>query len=213
MGVDSTRLAQEAPSPTLPPDAAADARLLETTKAEIDIACGNHGPLCDAVLEWSGNETVAETASWVVGVPLKIIAIVLVALLVNRLARAAIRRVTLRIGQAAEQHGDMVVRERSIARAEERARTFNSLLSSGASAVIWTLALVLVADAFGISLIPVIASAERFTAVRQRWRKRNSTAEISVPACPMPIQKTKFVMSNAQPTVRLRPHVPIPTIV
>ena len=46
-----------------------------------------------------------------------------------------------------------------MARAEERARTFNSLLSSGATAVIWTVALVLVADAVGVSLIPVIASA------------------------------------------------------
>ena len=56
----------------------------------------------------------------------------------------------------------------------------------------------------------VIASAERFTAVRQRWRNRKSTAEMSVPAWPMPTQNTKFVMSNAQPTVRFRPHVPIP---
>ena len=58
----------------------------------------------------------------------------------------------------------------------------------------------------------VIASAERFTAVRQRWRNRNSTAEISVPAWPMPIQKTKFVMSKPQPTVRLRPQTPMPVV-
>ena len=36
--------------------------------------------------------------------------------------------------------------------------------------------------------------------VRHFCRKRNRMAEISVPACPMPTQKTKFVMSKAQPT-------------
>src|SRR5512143_1481425 len=56
----------------------------------------------------------------------------------------------------------------------------------------------------------VIASADRLTEVRHFWRKRNRMAEMSVPACPMPIQKTKLVMSNAQPTVLLRPQVPIP---
>ena len=35
-------------------------------------------------------------------------------------------------------------------------------------------------------------------------------AEISVPAWPMPIQNTKFVMSNAQPTALLSPQMPIP---
>ena len=47
----------------------------------------------------------------------------------------------------------------------------------------------------------VIASAARLTDVRQRCRNRNRMAEISVPAWPMPIQKTKLVMSNAHPTV------------
>ncbi len=38
-------------------------------------------------------------------------------------------------------------------------------------------------------------------------------AEISVPAWPIPIQKTKLVMSNAQPTVLLSPQVPIPVAI
>ena len=36
--------------------------------------------------------------------------------------------------------------------------------------------------------------------------------EISVPAWPMPTQNTKFVMSKAQPTVRLRPQTPMPVM-
>ena len=46
----------------------------------------------------------------------------------------------------------------------------------------------------------VIASAKRLIAVRHFWRNRNRIAVISVPAWPIPIQKTKLVMSQAQPT-------------
>ena len=46
--------------------------------------------------------------------------------------------------------------------------------------------------------------------VRHFWRKSRRIAEIRVPAWPMPTQNTKFVMSNAQPTVRLRPQTPMP---
>jgi len=56
----------------------------------------------------------------------------------------------------------------------------------------------------------VIASAARFTDVRQRWRSRKRMAEMRVPACPMPIQNTKLVISNAQPTLLFSPHTPTP---
>ena len=57
----------------------------------------------------------------------------------------------------------------------------------------------------------VIASAARLIDVRHVWRKRKRIAEMSVPACPIPTQKTKFVMSQAQPTGTLRPQIPIPS--
>jgi len=56
----------------------------------------------------------------------------------------------------------------------------------------------------------VIASAERLIEVRHFCRRRNKIAEISVPACPIPIQKTKLVMSHAQPTGEFNPQVPTP---
>ena len=56
----------------------------------------------------------------------------------------------------------------------------------------------------------VIASAERLIDVRHFCRNSSRIAEISVPAWPMPIQKTKLVMSNAQPTELLSPQMPIP---
>ena len=56
----------------------------------------------------------------------------------------------------------------------------------------------------------VIASADRLIDVRHFCRNSSRMAEISVPAWPMPIQNTKFVMSNAQPTALLSPQMPIP---
>src|SRR5262245_4047606 len=44
----------------------------------------------------------------------------------------------------------------------------------------------------------VIASENRLMLVRHFCRNRKRMAEMSVPAWPMPIQKTKLVMSNAQ---------------
>src|SRR5215210_3858882 len=45
----------------------------------------------------------------------------------------------------------------------------------------------------------VIASAARLIEVRHFCRVRKRIAEIRVPAWPMPIQKTKLVISHAQP--------------
>jgi len=58
----------------------------------------------------------------------------------------------------------------------------------------------------------VMASAERFTAVRHRCLNRHRIAEISVPAWPIPIQNTKLVMSHAQPTWLFRPQTPTPVM-
>src|SRR4029453_10441155 len=57
----------------------------------------------------------------------------------------------------------------------------------------------------------VIASAARLIEVRHFCRKRKRIAEISVPACPIPTQNTKFVMSQAQPPGTLSPQMPIPS--
>src|SRR5207244_7585449 len=61
-----------------------------------------------------------------------------------------------------------------------------------------------------ISAKAVITSAQRVTGRRQPAFTRRRIAEISVPAWLMPIQKTKFVMSNAQKTGELSPRTPMP---
>src|SRR6266545_1450714 len=56
----------------------------------------------------------------------------------------------------------------------------------------------------------VIASLKRLIDVRHFCLNRNRIALMSVPAWPIPIQKTKFVMSNAHATGMLLPHTPTP---
>src|SRR5690625_3704184 len=56
----------------------------------------------------------------------------------------------------------------------------------------------------------VIASADLFTPILHFCRNSKSTAEIKVPACPIPTHQTELVISQAQPMVLFRPQVPIP---
>ncbi len=56
----------------------------------------------------------------------------------------------------------------------------------------------------------VIASAKRLIPVRQFWRNRNRMALMSVPAWPIPTQKTKLTMPKPHATGWLFPHVPTP---
>src|SRR5207247_8067500 len=56
----------------------------------------------------------------------------------------------------------------------------------------------------------VMASAARLIEVRQRWRRRNRMAEMSVPAWPMPIHQTKLTMAQPQPIGMLMPQMPVP---
>ncbi len=56
----------------------------------------------------------------------------------------------------------------------------------------------------------VIASAKRLMLVRQFCLNKNRMAEISVPAWPMPTQKTKLTIGKPQKTALLLPHTPVP---
>ena len=56
-------------------------------------------------------------------------------------------------------HGDAVVTQRSVQRAEERASTIGSLLRSLSTAVVYGSAIILMLEAVGVSVIAIIASA------------------------------------------------------
>ena len=137
-------------------DADASASSAETT---VDVVCGNSGPLCESLYEWTGNELLAEVTSFIVGVPVKIIAIIAVALIVNRIVRRAIGRLTDRLGTVTEDYGDAVVTERNVERARERASTIGSLMRSLTSAFVFGAALIMILETIGIGVVAVIASA------------------------------------------------------
>lgn len=131
----------------------------ETVTTEVEVACGNQGPLCDAILEWTDNEAVAETTAWLLGTPIKIVLIIAAALILNHLMRRFIRRFAQKLGAATAEHGEAVVSERTVERAEERASTIGSLLRSLSTAVIYGIAAIMILEVLGVSLVPIIAGA------------------------------------------------------
>ncbi len=137
-------LAQEVEEPT--------EIVVETTEA-----CADLGPFCNLLADWTGNEAFAETFSWLLGTPVKIIIVTILALVLNRLARRWIGRLSDRLGEATAD--TRVVSERSRDRAEQRADTIGSLLRSLSSVVIFGIAAIMILAMFGIAVVPAIASA------------------------------------------------------
>ena len=84
-----------------------------TDASEIDVVCSNQGPICEVLYEWTDNELFAEVTSFIIGVPVKITVIAGLALVLNRILRKGIGRLTDRLGTATAEHGDSVVTERS----------------------------------------------------------------------------------------------------
>jgi len=129
----------------------------ETT--DVDVVCSNQGAFCEVLYEWTDSELFAEATSWILGVPIKIVLIAAGALIANRLLRRSVKKFTRRLGTATAEHGDVVVTERGVERAEERASTIGSLLRSLSTAVVYGAALILMLEVVGISVIPLIAGA------------------------------------------------------
>ncbi|MFF1714270.1 mechanosensitive ion channel family protein [Streptomyces sp. NPDC058268] len=105
-----------------------------------------------------------------IGVPLRIVLIVVGAMIVKGLAKKAITRVVQRILEPSQEQGEprrtgrgpaVLHRDRSRAkeRREQRARTVGSVLSSIVTVVVGAVALAMVLDQIGIALGPLLASA------------------------------------------------------
>lgn len=150
---------------TTPPLAAVSA-------GRIADACGDQpGLICRQVYESTHDQTLAQAADFVVGKPLTIIAILIVAAIVNRLARRAIRRGLRRLatGGLRERIGaarrrapiamlDTDTHEVSV-RSTQRVEALSTVLRSVASFAIWTVAAFMILGEFGINLGPLIAGA------------------------------------------------------
>jgi small conductance mechanosensitive channel len=135
-------------------------------------ACGTDpGLLCRRVYESTHDRTLAQVVDFVVGKPLTIVAIILAAAILNRLARRAIRRGLRRLasGGLRERIGaarrrtpismiDTDAHEVSV-RSTQRVEALSTVLRSVASFAIWTVAAFMVMGEFGINLGPLIAGA------------------------------------------------------
>jgi moderate conductance mechanosensitive channel len=117
------------------------------------------------ILDLLGFDTWGELGRRLVGPVLGMLLIVVLASLVLRIARAAIRRSVERVkrGQPAwiqrleDRSGsdDPILRVRR----ERRATALAGLASSVVTAVVWTIAVMMILDQFGFALAPVLASA------------------------------------------------------
>ena len=137
---------------------------------EIARTCGDDDSfICEQVFRWTGSEAWAEAADKLLDTPARILLIVLIALVVNRLVRRAIKRLVARIADPAAHEKLQNLRRRAAAslldtgsyslRSSARAQTLGLVLRSVASAVIWAIAATMVLGELGINLGPLIAGA------------------------------------------------------
>jgi moderate conductance mechanosensitive channel len=149
--------------------------MLETTVAavsagQVRVTCGQDPSwVCRSVLDWTDNRRLAEVADFIIGRPLKIIAILAIAWVVNRLARRGVKGVlrTLRSGALQERVGSLraatpsallQTSEHSL-RAEQRIDALASVLRSLLTFVVYGIALFMILGEVGIQLGPLIAGA------------------------------------------------------
>lgn len=126
---------------------------------EVAESCADLGPVCDLLVRWTGNEGVSSTIAWLLGTPLKIALISVVALLLNRFVRRRIQKAMDRLGSASEDASGKLLSERSRERASQRADTIGSLLRSLSTGLIYGIAALMILELIGISIVPIIASA------------------------------------------------------
>lgn len=150
------------PSTALPSASAdGDAAVLE--------ACGvDAGWLCEHVYDWTGNETMAEIADWLVGRPLTIAMVLLVGWIVSRIARRYVRRGVERFATAdragtrrrLEALGlDAFDDDDDDPRRAARATSIGGVVGSTTTVIIWTITILIAIAEAGINLGPLIAGA------------------------------------------------------
>lgn len=146
-----------------------------------DICNAGNDFICDWVYDLTGNETLAEALDWFVERPVKVVAILIGAWVLNRLVRRTIDRAEERMLRDREEklreRQDEGVRDGRFAsmekkarqkaieltqateQAKQRAQTLGSILRSTATAVIYTIAILMSLGEFDVNLGPLIAGA------------------------------------------------------
>ncbi|MCB1031779.1 MAG: mechanosensitive ion channel, partial [Acidimicrobiales bacterium] len=142
----------------------------QEVSAELARACsGEPGNACRWAYDLTGNRQIAQFADWLDDVPLQVLWIVVIAWLVNRLARRLIRRFGQRIQGIQDTDKMKRIRSRTPSvflstgevnvRSAARAETITTVLRSVATGVIWTVAFIQVLETIGWNLGPLLAGA------------------------------------------------------
>ena len=150
--------------------AAPSAALAAVDPADLERACGTEPNLpCREVFEATSNETLADIAQWGVGVPLRILLIVVGALILTRLARRAVEGTLRRLADDGIQQrlryasemapGIGFDADRVSARSGQRIEALVSVSRSVTGLLIGSIAALLTLDQVGISLAPLLAGA------------------------------------------------------
>jgi moderate conductance mechanosensitive channel len=140
------------------------------TPARLEEACGERPTwLCRQVFDATDDGTIARLADFLVGKPLTILFILLVAAIVNKLARRGIKRGLRRLHSGPVQERIGAVRSRTPSalmdtsemslRAGQRVEALATVLRSVASFAIWVVAAFMVLGTIGIQIGPLLAGA------------------------------------------------------
>ena len=130
-------------------------------------ACGGD-PLCSRVLDLTHNQWLANSSYVIIVKPLRIIAIILVAMIIRWVLHRAINRLALTTSKAAmpallkplkERHAQVAEEGQFIPeRRRQRAEAIGSVLRSFVTAIVFTIAALMVTSELGFDLTPVLTS-------------------------------------------------------
>ena len=144
-------------------------------------ACGDSpGIVCEAIFKWTDSGTAARVVEWVLAKPVKVILILVIAYVLNRVVRRGIRRLIDHLATEEEEKHRKRTEEEAESRfaqfadkarektqflalqsnrRSQRTEALGSVLRSISSLVIYTVAILMVLGEFQINLGPLLAGA------------------------------------------------------
>jgi small conductance mechanosensitive channel len=137
----------------------------------LEAACGvgDASRVCSRVYDWTNNKALAGLAEWVIDRPIRVLVIIALAWLINRLVRRSIGALSDRI-RATPSHprlqqlrssgpGGLDMDRAEALRAPARAEAVEGVLKSLVTIVVWIIAGLLILSEFQVNLAPLIAGA------------------------------------------------------
>jgi moderate conductance mechanosensitive channel len=148
-------------------------KLADDSASTLTGACGSEPTfICKRVFEATdGNETLTQVADWLIGRPLSVLAIVLVAWIATRVAQRYVRHLVKRIvapdrdatarrlAKIGIDDPSSFIGTKPVPRRDARATSISDVVGSTITVMIWVVAFILVIGEFGFDLGPFIAGA------------------------------------------------------